>query len=159
MVINSKSLWPFWFAEAQDWVERRIYIRGEIDILQIFLEFCHRQEKTIQCVGKARVFILVGGRGWRWLISFFQGTDVGGQSLREEARGREKRIRFMTFWIPAFMSCVLPFPILEVHDTPRNHCGTQSSDLHAEAELDSPAMALIQRHTQSYPGSGVLLPF
>lgn len=63
MVINSKSLWPFCLPEAQDWVERRIYVRGEIDILQIFLEFCHSQEKTIQCVGKARVFILVGGEG------------------------------------------------------------------------------------------------
>lgn len=53
-------------------------------------------------------------------------------------------MRFMTFWIPAFI-VVVPFPILEVHDTLRSNCAAQSSDLHAKAELNSPAVALIER--------------
>lgn len=48
---------------------------------------------------------------------------------------------------------VLPFPVLEVHDTLRNDRGTQSSDLYAKTKLNSPAIALIESHTQPFPGS------
>lgn len=78
---------------------------------------------------------------------------------REEARGREKRKNeIYDLLYPSFYA-VLPSPILEVHDTLRNGRATRSSDLHAKAKLNSPAIALIQRHTQSYPGSQMLLPF
>lgn len=78
---------------------------------------------------------------------------------REEAREREKRKNEIYDLLDPSFYVVLPFPILEVHDTLRNDRGTRSSDLHAKAKLNSPAIALIQRHTQCCPGSRVRLPF
>lgn len=66
---------------------------------------------------------------------------------REEAREREKRKNEIYDLLDPSFYVLLPFPILEVHDTLRNDCGTQSSDLHAKTKLNSLAIALIDRHT------------
>lgn len=85
-----------------------------------------------------------------WLISFFQGADGGGQSLRKgRSQGKGEKKEWDLWPSGSSFYVVLPFPILEVHDTLRNDRGTQSSDLHAKAKLNSPAIALLQRHTQS----------
>lgn len=88
MVIDSKSLRAFCFPGLRvGWREGHTHKR-ELRFCRFSLNFVPDKGRTIQCVEKAQVFILV----WEWLISFFQGADGGGQSLRKgRSRGKGEK--------------------------------------------------------------------